>query len=198
MRVLVVGAGAIGGYFGGRLLQAGRDVTFLVRPRRANELADTGLIIKSPRGDISIRKPATILSESIGHTFDLVVLSCKAYDLAGAIDSFAAAVGPETIVLPLQRRGLPTCAWSSITCNHQRWTMASSVVSFRDPDLPLEGVERLAGRRGVPGQLQGNRRQDCRASPHQSIQGTGKLGCDDALPVFVAVMRRELRKTGPF
>src|ERR1700676_2875099 len=101
MRVLVVGAGAIGGYFGGRLLQAGRDVTFLVRPRRAQELADTGLIIKSPRGDISIRKPATILSQNIGHPFDLVLLSCKAYDLAGAIDSFAAAVGPETLVLPL-------------------------------------------------------------------------------------------------
>jgi len=101
MRVLVVGAGAIGGYFGGRLLQAGRDVTFLVRPRRADELADTGLIIKSPRGNVSIRKPATILSENIGHPFDLVLLSCKAYDLAGAIDSFAAAVGPETIVLPL-------------------------------------------------------------------------------------------------
>jgi 2-dehydropantoate 2-reductase len=101
MRVLVVGAGAIGGYFGGRLRQAGRDVTFLVRPRRAAEIADTGLIIKSPRGDVSIRKPAIILSENIGHSFDLVLLSCKAYDLAGAIDSFAAAVGPETIVLPL-------------------------------------------------------------------------------------------------
>jgi 2-dehydropantoate 2-reductase len=101
MRVLVVGAGAIGGYFGGRLLQAGRDVTFLVRPRRADELADRGLIIKSPRGNVSIRNPATILSENIGHPFDLVLLSCKAYDLAGAIDSFAAAVGPETIVLPL-------------------------------------------------------------------------------------------------
>jgi 2-dehydropantoate 2-reductase len=101
MRVLVVGAGAIGGYFGGRLLQAGRDVTFLVRPRRASELAHTGLIIKSPRGDVSIRKPPTVLSGNIAHSFDLVLLSCKAYDLAGAIDSFAAAVGPETIVLPL-------------------------------------------------------------------------------------------------
>jgi 2-dehydropantoate 2-reductase len=61
MRVLVVGAGAIGGYFGGRLLQAGRDVTFLVRPRRATELADTGLTIKSPRGNVSLCKPATML-----------------------------------------------------------------------------------------------------------------------------------------
>ena len=58
MRILVVGAGAIGGYFGGRLLQAGRDVTFLVRPRRAAELAGAGLIIKSPRGDITLREPA--------------------------------------------------------------------------------------------------------------------------------------------
>jgi len=101
MRVLVVGAGAIGGYFGGRLLQAGRDVTFLVRPRRATELADTGLTIKSPRGNVSLSKPATMLSENIGHPFDLILLSCKAYDLAGALDSFAAAVGPETMVLPL-------------------------------------------------------------------------------------------------
>lgn len=101
MRVLVVGAGAIGGYFGGRLLQAGRDVTFLVRPRRATELKETGLVIRSPRGNISLRDPAMILSENIERHFDLVLLSCKAYDLAGAIDSFAAAVGPETVILPL-------------------------------------------------------------------------------------------------
>ena len=101
MRVLVVGAGAIGGYFGGRLLEAGRDVTFLVRPRRAAELNESGLIIRSPRGNVSLRNPAMILAENIERHFGLVLLSCKAYDLAGAIDSFAAAVGPETVVLPL-------------------------------------------------------------------------------------------------
>jgi 2-dehydropantoate 2-reductase len=101
MRVLVVGAGAIGGYFGGRLLQAGRDVTFLVRPRRAAELADKGLIIKSPRGDFTQRAPKTLLAENVRRPFDLVLLSCKAYDLAAAMDSFAAAVGPDTLVLPL-------------------------------------------------------------------------------------------------
>ena len=52
MRILIVGAGAIGGYFGGRMLQAGRDITFLVRPRRASELAAAGLVIKSPNGDV--------------------------------------------------------------------------------------------------------------------------------------------------
>jgi 2-dehydropantoate 2-reductase len=51
MRILVVGAGAIGGYFGGRMLQAGADVTFLVRPKRAAELAAAGLVIKSPLGE---------------------------------------------------------------------------------------------------------------------------------------------------
>jgi 2-dehydropantoate 2-reductase len=101
MRVLVVGAGAIGGYFGGRLLQAGRDVTFLVRPQRASELADAGLIIRSPLGDFVRRKPPTLLAENIRQPFDLVLLSCKAYDLTDAMDSFAAAVGPATLILPL-------------------------------------------------------------------------------------------------
>src|ERR1700723_3413886 len=101
MRILVVGAGAIGGYFGGRLLQAGRDVTFLVRPRRAAEIAENGLVIKSPRGDAALRAPPTILAENVRQSFGLVLLSCKAYDLTGAMDSFAAAVGPETLILPL-------------------------------------------------------------------------------------------------
>src|SRR6202158_5991899 len=55
MRILVVGAGAIGGYFGGRILQAGRDVTFLVRPKRAAELAAAGLVVKSPHGDVKLQ-----------------------------------------------------------------------------------------------------------------------------------------------
>jgi 2-dehydropantoate 2-reductase len=101
MRVLVVGAGATGGYFGGRLLQAGRDVTFLVRPRRAAELASAGLVIKSPKGDVTLREPATVLSENIRAPFDLVLLSCKAYDLESAVASVAPAVGSETMILPL-------------------------------------------------------------------------------------------------
>jgi 2-dehydropantoate 2-reductase len=101
MRTLVVGAGAVGGYFGGRLLQAGRDVTFLVRPRRAEELADAGLRIRSRFGDVTIPKPPAILAADLRSTFDLVLLSSKAYDLAGAIESFAPAVGPGTVILPL-------------------------------------------------------------------------------------------------
>jgi len=98
---LVVGAGALGGYFGGRLKEAGSDVTFLVRPRRAEHLAKTGLVVRSPKGDINIPAPPTVLAENISAPFDLILLNCKAYDLQGAMDSFAPAVGANTAILPL-------------------------------------------------------------------------------------------------
>ncbi|MEY9617768.1 2-dehydropantoate 2-reductase [Bradyrhizobium ottawaense] len=101
MRILVVGAGAIGGYFGGRLLQAGRDVTFLVRPRRAGELASAGLIIKSPNGDVTLKNPPTVQADALKDKFDVVLLSCKAFDLDDAIKSFAPAVGPDTAIIPM-------------------------------------------------------------------------------------------------
>ena len=101
MRILVVGAGAVGGYYGGRMLEAGRDVTFLVRPRRAAELAASGLVIRSHYGDVTIPAPKTVLAENLTPNFDLVLLSCKAYDFEGAIASFAPAVGPQTVILPL-------------------------------------------------------------------------------------------------
>jgi 2-dehydropantoate 2-reductase len=101
MRILVVGAGAIGGYFGGRLLEAGADVTFLVRARRAAQLVRTGLVIRSPRGDLDLPAPPTIQPATLRQPYDLILLSCKAYDLDGAIESFAPAVGPSTMILPL-------------------------------------------------------------------------------------------------
>jgi 2-dehydropantoate 2-reductase len=101
MKTLIVGAGAIGGYFGGRLLRAQRDVTFLVRPRRAEKLQKTGLVIRSPFGDVDIASPPTVQAAQLSQPFDLVLLSCKAYDLDSAIESFAPAVGPNTAILPL-------------------------------------------------------------------------------------------------
>jgi 2-dehydropantoate 2-reductase len=101
MRILVVGAGGIGGYFGGRLLEAKRDVTFLVRPHRQAQLAQSGLRIRSPRGDVSLPSPPTVLESEISAPFDLVLLSCKAYDLEAAMASLAPAVGTQTAILPL-------------------------------------------------------------------------------------------------
>jgi 2-dehydropantoate 2-reductase len=97
----VVGAGAIGGYFGGRMLQAGQDVTFLVRPRRAAELAGAGLVIKSPNGDVTLKNPPALQADKLDEKFDVVLLSCKAFDLDDAIKSFAPAVGPQTSIIPL-------------------------------------------------------------------------------------------------
>lgn len=101
MRILIVGAGAIGGYFGGRLLEAGRDVTFLVRPGRAAELQRDGLIVRSAQGNILYPSPPVVMSEMLGEPYDLIILSCKAYDLDSAMDAFAPAVGPDTAILPL-------------------------------------------------------------------------------------------------
>jgi 2-dehydropantoate 2-reductase len=100
MRILVVGAGAIGGYFGARLAVAGRDVTFLVRPKRAEQLAG-GLIVRSPKGDAKVAAPKLLTQSTLLDPFDLVLLSCKSYDLDGAMSSFAPAVGPATMILPL-------------------------------------------------------------------------------------------------
>ncbi len=98
MRILIVGAGAVGGYFGGRLAQAGRDVTFLVRPSRAKQLGQDGLRIISPHGD-AVLTPKLVSAEEIDTPYDLVFLSVKAYALETAMNDFA--VGPETMILPV-------------------------------------------------------------------------------------------------
>src|SRR5580693_3053726 len=100
MRILVVGAGAVGGYFGARLIQAGRDVTFLVRPERAEQIQGQGLQIVSPmHGDFTAR-PKTITAAQIASPYDVIFLSVKSYSLAAAVDDFAPAVGPETVIIP--------------------------------------------------------------------------------------------------
>ena len=101
MRILVVGAGAVGGYFGGRLVQAGRDVTFLVLPKRAEQIQAQGLQIVSPmHGDFTAR-PKTITAAQIASPYDVIFLSVKSYSLAAAIDDFAPAVGPQTLIIPV-------------------------------------------------------------------------------------------------
>jgi 2-dehydropantoate 2-reductase len=103
MRILVVGAGATGGYFGARLAEIGRDVNFLVRPARAEKLAHSGLRVSSPVGDVHIAEPQTVTAETLDKNgpFDLVILSAKAYDLDGAVADLRPAVGPQTTVLPI-------------------------------------------------------------------------------------------------
>jgi 2-dehydropantoate 2-reductase len=100
MRILVLGAGAVGGYFGGRLAEAGRDVTFLVRPARSALLAEHGLVVASPLGDFTLR-PQLVTADTLTSPFDLIILTAKHYDLDQAIAAIRPAVGPRTAVLPL-------------------------------------------------------------------------------------------------
>jgi 2-dehydropantoate 2-reductase len=100
MRILILGAGATGGYFGGRLAEAGLDVHFLVRSRRQAQLAGNGLRVESPLGDIH-RAVATLTRDQLDGGFDLIILACKAWDLAGAIEAVMPAMRGPACVLPL-------------------------------------------------------------------------------------------------
>jgi 2-dehydropantoate 2-reductase len=100
MRMLVVGAGSTGGYFGGRLAQAGRDVTFLVRPARAAQLEERGLEILSPHGDYTQRLKL-VTADRLSGPYDAILLTVKAFSLESAISDMAGAVGPESMILPV-------------------------------------------------------------------------------------------------
>ena len=101
MRILVVGAGAIGGYFGARLIAAGRDVTFLVRERRAEQLRRDGLVVRSPLGDLNLPTPALVSAKDLTGDYGLIIVSSKSYDLDSSIEDFADCLGPNSCVLPL-------------------------------------------------------------------------------------------------
>ena len=100
MKLLVLGAGGIGGYFGGRLAQAGVDTTFLVRPRRRETIARDGLVIDSPLGNARI-EARTVVAGELEPGYDLVLFTCKAYDLDSAMDAIAPAMAGCCAVLPM-------------------------------------------------------------------------------------------------
>jgi 2-dehydropantoate 2-reductase len=100
MRILVVGAGSTGGYFRGRLAQAGRDVTFLLRPGRAQRIRADELQIVSPLGDVTLA-PKLVTAGEFDSPYDAVLLTVKAFSLDAALDDLTSAVGPETVILPV-------------------------------------------------------------------------------------------------
>jgi len=100
VKILILGAGAVGGYWGARLTQAGIDVTFLMREKRAEKVKREGLVVKSPKGDATV--PVKVVTKgSDGGPYDVVILACKAYDLDSAMDSIAPAVGATSTIVPM-------------------------------------------------------------------------------------------------
>ena len=100
MKLLILGAGGIGGYFGGRLAEAGADVTFLVRPKRREQLRRDGLRVQSELGDIR-REVVTVDASELRSGYDIVLLTCKAYDLDSAMDAIAPAMDGNAAVVPM-------------------------------------------------------------------------------------------------
>ncbi len=100
MRILIIGAGGIGGHVGARLIEAGADVTFLVRERRAAQLARDGLRVVSPLGDLAF-PVQTVNAAKLTPGFDVALLTCKAYDLESAMADVAPAMDGSCQLLPL-------------------------------------------------------------------------------------------------
>jgi 2-dehydropantoate 2-reductase len=100
MKILIVGPGATGGAFGARLIEAGRDITFLVRAKRAESLAESGHILEAPDGR-RIHAVKAITTVEAGDTYDLVLLGLKAPALPSALETIGPAIGPSTVILPL-------------------------------------------------------------------------------------------------
>ena len=100
MKLLVLGAGGIGGYFGGRVAEAkSADVTFLVRPKRREQLERDGLVIESPDGNA--RFPVkTVSAGELKPGYDAVLFTCKAYDLDSAMGAIAPAMDGKCVVVP--------------------------------------------------------------------------------------------------
>ena len=102
MRILMIGAGATSGYYGGMMVRSGRDVTFLVRSARMQQLREHGLQLISRHGDVSVQPKLLTAADLPGAgLFDVVIIGTKAYSLDAAMEDFAPGVGPETVVLPV-------------------------------------------------------------------------------------------------
>ena len=101
MRYLILGAGALGGFFGGMLIKGGADVTFLVRPKRATQLQRDGLVVKLQDGSELRTRAVTVQQGNLNGTYDVILLTCKAYDLDGAMDAIAPAMDEQSVILPV-------------------------------------------------------------------------------------------------
>ena len=102
MRVVFVGAGAVGGYFGARMAAAGLDVAFFLRPESARALRESGLVVSSPLGDVQLSAPRVLEPGLPAPEPDLLFFACRAAQVRSAAELALPLVGPATIAVPLQ------------------------------------------------------------------------------------------------
>ncbi len=101
MNIVIIGAGGVGGYFGGKLAKAGFDVTFIARGKHLEAIKNKGLHVKSIQGDFTVHPKVTDNFKDIKHP-DLIILGVKSWQVLGVAEQLKSVIGPETIVLPLQ------------------------------------------------------------------------------------------------
>ena len=101
MKFAIFGTGGVGGYFGGRLAQAGHDVTFIARGRHLASITETGLRVDSIGGDFLVKPAnATDSPQSVGEV-DVVIVAMKAWQLNESVEQLKPLVGERTMLLPL-------------------------------------------------------------------------------------------------
>jgi 2-dehydropantoate 2-reductase len=179
VRFLIVGAGALGGYYGGMLLKGGADVTFLVRPRRGAQLAEGGLVIKRAESEFSTPVKA-VSAGAIGGPYEVVLLACKAYDLDAAIDDFAAALSTDGTVLPVLN-GINHIETLAARCGRER---VLGGVGMVNAELSPEGAVafRLAMDNHISfGELDGQRSARCLEIQHAFAAGAMPAAVSDRI-----------------
>lgn len=164
MKILILGVGGVGGYFGARLVESGADVSFLVRPARKAAIAASGLRVESPFGNFRV-EPRCLTREEIGPDYDLVLLAAKAYDLESALEAIAPAVGEQTCVVPFLNG----------------WTHMARLDERFGAERVLGGVAHIAGELGADGVV----RQHSRI--HSLTVGGRGARTQDMAKRFVAV-----------
>lgn len=145
MRILILGAGGVGGYFGGRLVEAGADVTFLVRSARQELLRHAGLVIRSPVGDVKL-EVRTIAPYESDERFDIVIVACKAYDLAGTEPMLQPHLDRGALLLPLLN-GMAHIDWARDRFGHGRVvggvTLCSTTINAEGEIVHLNDAAQL-------------------------------------------------------
>ena len=100
MTVLIVGAGAAGGYIGERLIAAGRDVTFLVHPQTLARLTPGGLRLRLGEDVRTVRVNA-VTAADLNDTYDVILVAVRTSAVESAIDDIRSAVGPDSRIVPI-------------------------------------------------------------------------------------------------
>jgi 2-dehydropantoate 2-reductase len=143
MRILILGAGGIGGYLGARLLAAGRDVTFLVRPNRVEPLLTYGLKLVAPGEEITLTSLKVVTAETLAETYDLILLSCKAYDLQSSMEAIAPAVGVGSVILPMLNGMAHMDALDKLFGREHVLGGATTLSTHREPDGSIAHLNTL-------------------------------------------------------